>query len=105
MSEMLRRPGQISAMLNTTTGEAVKTALKQAGNNVREFYFNLPRPVRVGSKGPDPCLASTLGGGSRSNRKLFRVRRLTVGSRRPVSPLACVVALPDKFFAPIPLVR
>jgi hypothetical protein len=33
---------QTLAMLNTTTGEAVKKALKHEGNNVREFYSNLP---------------------------------------------------------------
>jgi len=35
-------------MLDTTTGEVVKTTLKHEGNHVREFYSNLPRPVRVG---------------------------------------------------------
>ena len=35
-------------MLDTTTGEAVKKTLKHEGNAVREFYSNLPRPVRVG---------------------------------------------------------
>ncbi len=39
---------QTLAMLDTTTGEVVKTTLKHEGNNVREFYSNLPRPVRVG---------------------------------------------------------
>jgi hypothetical protein len=36
------------AMLDTTTGEVVKKTLKHESNNVREFYSNLPRPVRVG---------------------------------------------------------
>lgn len=36
------------AMLDTTTGEVVKMTLKHEGNNVREFYSKLPRPVRVG---------------------------------------------------------
>jgi transposase len=35
-------------MLDTTTGEMVTMALKHEGNNVREFYSKLPRPVRVG---------------------------------------------------------
>jgi transposase len=35
-------------MLDTTTGEVVKATLKHEGNVVREFYSNLPRPVRVG---------------------------------------------------------
>ena len=39
---------QTLAMLDTITGEVVKTTLKHEGNNVREFYCNLPRPVRVG---------------------------------------------------------
>jgi len=39
---------QTLAMLDTTTGEVVKTTLQHEGNNVREFYCKLPRPVRVG---------------------------------------------------------
>ncbi len=39
---------QVLAMLDTTTGEAVSMTLKHEGNNVREFYSSLPRPVRVG---------------------------------------------------------
>jgi hypothetical protein len=39
---------QTLAMLDTTTGEVVKATLKHEGNNVREFYSNLPWPVRVG---------------------------------------------------------
>jgi hypothetical protein len=35
-------------MLDTTTGEIEKTTLKHEENIVREFYSNLPRPVRVG---------------------------------------------------------
>ena len=35
-------------MLDTTTGEVVKMTLAHEGNNVREFYSTLPRPVRVG---------------------------------------------------------
>jgi len=35
-------------MLDTTTGEVVKMTLTHEGNNVREFYSTLPRPVRVG---------------------------------------------------------
>jgi transposase len=34
-------------MLDTTTGEVVSMTLKHEGNNVREFYSELPRPVRV----------------------------------------------------------
>src|SRR6266699_5517657 len=39
---------QVLAMLDTTTGEIVAMTLKHEGNNVREFYSKLPRPVRVG---------------------------------------------------------
>jgi len=39
---------QTLAMLDTTTGEVVKMTLTHEGNNVREFYSTLPRPVRVG---------------------------------------------------------
>jgi hypothetical protein len=39
---------QTLAMLDTTTGEVVKITLKHEGDNVREFYSTLPRPVRVG---------------------------------------------------------
>ena len=39
---------QTIAMLDTTTGEVVKTTLTHEGNNVQEFYSKLPRPVRVG---------------------------------------------------------
>jgi hypothetical protein len=39
---------QTLAMLDTATGEVVKATLKHEGSMVREFYANLPRPVRVG---------------------------------------------------------
>jgi len=39
---------QTVAMLDTTTGEVVKTTLTHEDNHVREFYATLPRPVRVG---------------------------------------------------------
>ena len=39
---------QTLAMLDTATGEVEKITLKHEGNNVREFYSALPRPVRVG---------------------------------------------------------
>ena len=35
-------------MLDTSTGEVVKTTLTHEGNTVRESYSSLPRPVRVG---------------------------------------------------------
>ena len=39
---------QTLAMLNTETGEVMKMTLAHEGDNVREFYSTLPRPVRVG---------------------------------------------------------
>ena len=39
---------QTLAMLDTETGEVVRMTLTHEGNNVREFYSALPRPVRVG---------------------------------------------------------
>jgi len=39
---------QTLAMLDTTTGEVERTTLQHEENVVREFYSNLPRPVRVG---------------------------------------------------------
>ena len=39
---------QTLAMLDRNTGEMVKKTLKHEGNNVREFYSSLARPVRVG---------------------------------------------------------
>ena len=39
---------QALAILDSSTGELVQTTLQHEGNVVREFYSNLPRPVRVG---------------------------------------------------------
>ena len=39
---------QTLAMLDTITGEVVNITLLHEGNDVREFYSKLPRPVRVG---------------------------------------------------------
>src|ERR1700683_34394 len=39
---------QTLAMLDTETGEVVRKTLTSDGDNVREFYSTLPRPVRVG---------------------------------------------------------
>ena len=39
---------QSLAMLDTTTGEVVNLTLKHEGNEVREFYSQLPHPVLVG---------------------------------------------------------
>jgi hypothetical protein len=35
-------------MLDTTTGEVVEKTLKHETSEVREFYFTLTHPVRVG---------------------------------------------------------
>src|SRR5215472_15475790 len=39
---------QTLAMLETITGETVNLILMHEGNNVREFYSQLPHPVLVG---------------------------------------------------------
>jgi len=39
---------QTVAMLDTTTGEVVTLTLMHEGNEVREFYSQLPRPALVG---------------------------------------------------------
>jgi transposase len=39
---------QTLAMRETETGEVVRMTLLHEGNNVRDFYSALPRPVRVG---------------------------------------------------------
>jgi len=39
---------QTLAMLETTTGEVVNVTLMHEGNEVRDFYSQLPRPVLVG---------------------------------------------------------
>ena len=39
---------QVLAMLDAVTGEVVQMTLKHEGDNVREFYSKLPRPVLVG---------------------------------------------------------
>src|SRR6202007_1536977 len=43
---------QTLAMLDTTTGEVVNVTLMHEGNNVREFYSQLPRPWLVGIEAP-----------------------------------------------------
>ena len=39
---------QTLAMLDTATGEIMNLTLTHENDHVREFYSNLPRPVRVG---------------------------------------------------------
>jgi transposase len=45
---------QTVAMLETTTGEVVNRTLMHEGNEVREFYSQLPRPVLVGIEAIGP---------------------------------------------------
>src|SRR5215469_13356885 len=45
---------QTVAMLDTVTGEVVKRTLLHEGNEVREFYSELPRPVLVGIEAIGP---------------------------------------------------
>jgi hypothetical protein len=52
---------QTLAMLDTATGEVMKTTLKHEGDSVREFYSSLVRPVRVGIEAPSRGLRPTLG--------------------------------------------
>ena len=42
---------QTIAMFDTETKELVKKMLKHDGEEVREFYSGLPRPVQVGNRG------------------------------------------------------
>ena len=45
---------QTLAMLDTGTGEVVTRTLLHDGNEVREFYSELPRPVLVGIQAIGP---------------------------------------------------
>ena len=45
---------QTLAMLDTVSGEVVNRSLQHEGNEVREFYSELPRPVRVGVEAIGP---------------------------------------------------
>ena len=45
---------QTLAMLDTVSGEVVNRTLQHEGNEVREFYSELPRPVRVGVEAIGP---------------------------------------------------
>ena len=76
---------QTLAMLDSKTGEVVSVTLKHEGNNVREFYSTLPRPVR-------DCALTRLGlrKSNRENEPLSRltkslVIRLSVPTRRATS--------------------
>jgi hypothetical protein len=46
---------QSVAMLDTETGEVVNRTLMHEGNEVREFYSQLPHPVLVGIEAMDRC--------------------------------------------------
>jgi hypothetical protein len=45
---------QTLAMLDTVSGEVVNRTLMHEGNEVREFYSELPRPVLVGVEAMGP---------------------------------------------------
>ena len=45
---------QSVAMLDTETGEVVNRTLMHEGNEVREFYAQLPQPVLVGIEAIGP---------------------------------------------------
>jgi hypothetical protein len=45
---------QTVAMLDTLTGEVVDRKLMHEGNEVREFYSQLPRPALVGVESIGP---------------------------------------------------
>jgi hypothetical protein len=45
---------QTLAMLDTLTGEVVNRTLMHEGNQVREFYSQLPQPVLVGVESIGP---------------------------------------------------
>ncbi len=59
---------QTLAMLETTTGEVVNLTLMHEGNEVREFYSQLPHPVLVGIEGSNA--ESGLPLGSRTTTRL-----------------------------------
>jgi len=46
---------QTLAMLDTLTGEVENRTLMHEGNQVREFYAQLPRPVLVGIEASGQC--------------------------------------------------
>jgi hypothetical protein len=54
---------QTLAILDTTTGEMVNLTLMHEGNEVREFYSQLPRPVLVGigATGPNAVVSEPHG--------------------------------------------
>ena len=53
---------QTLAMLDTITGEVVNRTLMHEGNQVREFYSELPRPVLVGIEAIGPMQWSGVAG-------------------------------------------
>jgi hypothetical protein len=60
---------QTLAMLDTATGEVVHVALKHEGNQVQEFYSQLPPPVRVGIEATESNARSAIRQGfERRNR-------------------------------------
>lgn len=67
---------QTLAMLDTGTGEVVTRTLMHAGNEVREFYSHLPRPVLVGIAPPGNVKAQFTPEPWTISRTVLRVRGL-----------------------------
>ena len=59
---------QTLAMLDTETGEVVNRTLMHEGNQVREFYSELPRPVLVGIEAIGPMQWFLVSAGAVGNR-------------------------------------
>jgi hypothetical protein len=69
-------------MLDTETGEVVNRTLMHEGNQVREFYSELPRPVLVGGT-PRSGVAAFLSAqtGAKGTGKSTRGRGPQAGNR------------------------
>jgi hypothetical protein len=83
---------QTLAMLETTTGEVVNLTLMHDGNEVREFYSQLPHPVLVGieATGSYLCgLVSVLVTITRSRRLSTKY---TPGRLAAISCMRCTAA-------------
>ena len=59
---------QTLAMLDTVSGEVVNRTLQHEGNEVREFYSELPRPVLVGIEAIGPMRVVSQSAGRIGNR-------------------------------------
>ena len=66
---------QSVAMIDTETGEVVNRTLMHEGNEVREFYAQLPQPVLVGIEAIGPMQWFFGSAGAVGNRMPGRRRR------------------------------